>query len=192
MNNQERDKLFYTLPDSLVLRNKLGISDSDELEFAELSFVSQRILEGVPTGEFNLKHLQDIHFHLFQDVYEWAGEIRKVDISKGGSGFLPKDLIETAMADVQRRLAEQHFLRGLDVGGFATQAAEYIGDVNRTHPFREGNGRTQFQYLKQLGEQAGHDIDLTQFEQESWIEASKNANRFDMRLMVACIAKSIG
>lgn len=191
MNNLELNKHLYTYPDSYILRNKFGIIDGDALEFAELSFVSQRILEGVPKGNFDLQHLRDMHFHLFQDIYDWAGETRRVDISKGGSGFHPKDLIETAMIDVHRRLVADGFLCVLSRGEFARQAAEYIGDVNRTHPFRDGNGRTQFQYLKQLGERAGHNIDLTKFERESWIAASINANKFRMQLMVDCIGKAL-
>lgn len=191
MNNLELDRFLYTYPDSPILRNKFGIQDRGALEFAELSFVSQRLSEEVPHGNFDLRHLRDIHFHLFQDVFEWAGDVRKVDISKGGSGFHPKDLIETAMADVHRRLAVQGFLCGLGRDEFAVQVAEYMGDVNRTHLFRDGNGRTQFQYLKQLGERAGHDIDLTKFKRESWIEASINANRFKMGLMVDCIRKAV-
>ncbi|PCJ62738.1 MAG: cell division protein [Bacteroidetes bacterium] len=191
MSNEDRDRFLYKYPNSDVLRNKLGLIDGKALADAEIYLVSQRVRQGVPTGDFGLSHLQGIHKHLFQDVYDWAGQIRQVEFSKGDSGFHPKDRIEMAMADVQKRLASQQFLRGLSREDFAKEAAEFIGDVNRTHPFREGNGRTQFQYLKQLGKQAGHNIDLSRFEQKSWIQASIDANRFKSDRMAQCIEQSI-
>lgn len=191
MNNNDRDKALYRYPDSDVLRNRLGITDAGQLEHVEFLLVSQRLEEAIPKGNFDLPHLQKIHWHLFQDVYDWAGEIRKVDIGKGGFGFHPHGRIEMGMADVHKRLDQQSYLRGLHRDKFAVEAAEYIGDVNRLHPFREGNGRTQLQYLKQLGEQANHKIDLSRFERKSWIQASIEANKFETTRMADCINKSI-
>lgn len=150
MNNAERDRKLYRYPDSDLLRNVPDIRDSETLELFERTASHQRIEEGAPTGNFDLAHLQAIHRHLFQDVYEWAGEVRRVDISKGGRWFHPHDRIETGMADVHRRLVSGKFLTGLGRKDFAQEAGAIIGDVNLVHPFREGNGRTQFQYLKQL------------------------------------------
>jgi cell filamentation protein len=191
MNNEDRDKALYKYPDSNVLRNKFGITDPVLLERRERQFVTARIESGTPKGNFDLPHLQNIHRHLFQDVYTWAGEIRKVDMHKGGSQFHPCERIEVGMADVHKRLSQQQYLKQLQQSDFAKEAAEYIGDVNRLHPFREGNGRTQLQYLKQLGEQAGHSIDLSRFKRESWIRASKEANQFKTDRMADCIQKSI-
>ena len=191
MTNEERDKALYRYPDSTVLRNKLDIRDADALRAVEARLVADRIEEGAPTGRFDLDHLRGIHHHLFQDVYEWAGETRKVDIHKGGSAFHPASRIEMGMADVHKRLAAQDFLKGLPPDRFAGEAAEFIGDVNRLHPFREGNGRTQLQYLKQLGAQAGHAVDLTRFERETWIRASIEANKFQSERMAECIRDSL-
>ena len=191
MNNEERDQALYKYSNSDVLKNKLDIRDRDELNRVEALLVANRIEEGVPTGGFDLAHLQSIHQHLFQDVYEWAGELRQVDFHKGGNWFHPHDRLEMGMADVHSRLSGQNYLSGLSPDDFSREAAEYIGDVNRLHPFREGNGRTQMQYLKQLGAQAGHNVDLTRFEKESWIQASIEANRFETERMAACIATSI-
>lgn len=190
MNNEERDQQLYRYPESKVLRNKLGIRDHADLQEVERLFVADRITEGVPTGKFDLRHLQGIHHHLFQDVYEWAGELRQVDFHKT-SWFHPYDRIEIGMADVHKRLTQDDFLRGLPSDDFAAQAAEYIGDVNRLHPFREGNGRTQFHYLKQLGHQAGHEIDLTRFDRDTWIQASIEANDFKTEAMAGCIRRGM-
>ena len=110
----------------------------------------QRTRRRVPSGAFDLAHLRAIHRHLFQDIYEWAGELRTVEINKGGHQFQFRRYIETGMADVHRRLVQGSFLRDLSVPEFAQQAAVIVGDVNYVHPFREGNGRTHAQYLKQL------------------------------------------
>lgn len=80
------------------------------------------------------------------------------------------------MQDVHQRLVGAHFLRNTDIWTFSAKAAEMIGDINHAHPFREGNGRVQLQFLKQLGEEAGHNIDLTKLSREQWIEASALAN----------------
>jgi cell filamentation protein, protein adenylyltransferase len=64
------------------------------------------------------------------------------------------------MADVHRRLTQSGFLKGLNPDDFAQQAGVIMGDVNYVHPFREGNGRTHAQFLKQLAAQAGHALDL--------------------------------
>lgn len=188
--NDERDRQLYKYPDSDVLRNKLGILDAKALEHAERLLVQQRIVEGAPSGKFDLDHLKAIHKHLFQDVYAWAGEIRQTNIAKG-QWFHPHNRIETGMADVQARLAKENFLRRLDADQFARRAAEYIGDVNRCHPFREGNGRTQLQYLKQLGAQAGLEIDLSRFTRQTWIAASIASHGFDDKPMEACIGSAI-
>jgi len=153
--------------------------------------VANRIDQGAPSGNFDLKHLCSIHHHLFQDVYEWAGRLRQVNFGKGESGFHPYGRLEMGMADVHKRLSDQGFLRGMKAEKFAPEAAEYIGDVNRLHPFREGNGRTQLQYLKQLGQRAGHDIDLTKFDRVSWVQASIEANKFDTARMADCISAAL-
>lgn len=167
---------LYFYPDTEVLRNKLGIQDAETLKEAERHYVELRIREGCPTGNFDLAHLQAIHRHLFQDVYEWAGELRTVSMTKAESGFMPPDRLEMGMHDVHRRIVKADFLRDTDPWEFAAKAAEIIGDINHAHPFREGNGRAQLQFLKQLGEQAGHNVDLTRLTREAWIEASIEAN----------------
>jgi len=173
----------YVYPGTGVLRNKLGITDAEKLDYYEREIVTMRAREGAPQGDFDLKHLKAIHRHLFQDIYEWAGEVRTVEISKGQNQFQFRQYIETGMADVHRRIVKSNFLRGLQRPEFAAEAGRIIGDVNYVHPFREGNGRTQLQYLKQLAERAGHPFDLTKIDAAGWLEASKEAHRARYNLM---------
>jgi cell filamentation protein len=175
----------YCYPGSSVLRNRLGLTNPDQLNRVERRLVAQRIAEGAPTGAFDLAHLRAIHRHLFQDVYDWAGEVRTVEIAKGGHQFQFRQFIETGMADVHRRLETADFLRGMTPGAFADAVGPILGDVNYVHPFRDGNGRAQLQYLEQLAEQAGHPIDLTRIDPVGWLEASRLSHGGDYGPMAA-------
>ena len=154
--------------------------------------VVQRIVEGIPAGDFDLAHLKAIHRHMFQDIYEWAGEIRNVEISKGDSQFQFRQYIDTGMADVHRRIKTHNYLKNLPPEQFADIAGEIMGDINYVHPFREGNGRTQLQYFKQLAEQVGHSADLTRIEKDAWMGASKQAHLGNYQPISQCIAVAIG
>ncbi len=173
----------YNYPGSAVLRNRLGIRDPDRLDAIERRLVAQRAAEGAPAGQFDLAHLRAIHRHLFQDIYDWAGELRTVEIAKGGEQFQFRQFIETGMADVHRRLVKVNFYRNLTADAFAAAAGVILGDVNYVHPFREGNGRTQLHYLEQLAGQAGHLLDLARLEPAAWIEASRQAHKGNYRPM---------
>jgi cell filamentation protein len=181
----------YVYPGTHVLRNRLGITDPKALDKVERRIVAQKTRRGIPEGKFDLAHLQAIHRHLFQDIYDWAGDLRTVEISKGGHQFQFRQYIRTGMADVHRRLVQSKFLRRLSRHDFAQQVAVIIGDVNYIHPFREGNGRTQAQYLKQLAAQAGHDLDLTRLDPVGWMDASKASHAADYALMAEVIEKAI-
>jgi cell filamentation protein len=181
----------YVDPETGVLRNLLGLRVEGNLNRFERELTTQRMRQGVPSGGFDLAHLQAIHRHLFQDVYAWAGELRRVEISKGDTQFMLRRYIDSGMADVHRRLEADGFLEGLPSEEFARRASIIIGDVNHIHPFREGNGRTQLHYLKQLAERAGHPVDLTRFRAHTWIEASQCANGGDYAAMEQEIGLSL-
>jgi len=181
----------YVYPGTAVLRNKLGTRDPIQLERVEKEFVTQRLRKGAPTGNFDLNHLQAIHKYLFQDVYEWAGEVRTVEINKDGNQFQFAEFIEIGMGNVHQRVVQANYLRGLSPSAFARDAAKIIGDVNYVHPFREGNGRTQMQYLKQLAARAEHALDLARVDPAQWIEASKEAHQVRYDDMAQAIRSSI-
>ncbi|RIK85488.1 MAG: cell division protein [Hyphomicrobiales bacterium] len=185
------DTKYCYPPDFTVLKNKLDLRNARDLAFFETEFVMQRIAEGVPAGNFDLAHLRAIHRHLFQDVYDWAGEIRTVEISKGGHQFQFRRFIETGMADIHRRLEGQQFLCRLSAEDFAVRAGEILGDVNYVHPFREGNGRVQLLYLEQLAQQAGHPLDLTRLERDEWMAASREAHFGRYEAMSRCISVAV-
>ena len=70
------------------------------------------------------------------------------------------------------KLAEENYLQGLDAAEFSTRAAYYLGEINALHPFREGNGRTQREFITQLAYNNGYLIDWTNIREDDMIQAS--------------------
>jgi cell filamentation protein len=177
------DDDLYVYPGTKVLQNKFGITDGSALAEVEREFFLERLQQGTPGGNFDLPHLCAIHRHLFRDVYAWAGELRTVEIAKGGNTFQLFKFIETGMADIHTRLAKRKYLADLSAASFADEAAKIIGDLNYVHPFREGNGRTQLEYLRQLAERAGYPIDPSHLQPKRWLAASIAAHNADYKPM---------
>ena len=158
----------YVYPNTGVLRNKADIRDQAGLDAFEADATAVRLLEliGNPLqGNFDLAHLCAIHRHLFQDVYEWAGELRTVDISRGTSRFASFGLIEAYLSAQLQALPREDFLRGQTPEIFVTRLAHYMAEINAAHPFREGNGRVQRAFCAQLADQAGYFIDFQTIDQ---------------------------
>ncbi len=172
----------YVYPGTTVLRNKADIRDHDALDAFEADATAVRMLELLNqpiAGCFDFLHLCGLHRHLFQDVYEWAGEVRTVDISRDNSRFAHAPMIERYLAGELGKLATENELRGLVPERFVARLAHYMGEINAAHPFREGNGRTQRVFCTLLAEQAGYFIDFETVDQARMYEvmiASFNSN----------------
>jgi cell filamentation protein len=152
----------YRYPGSDVLRNIPDIRDFDQLaEFeANSTFARLAELKVLPLrGRFDVGHLLAIHKYIFQDVLSWAGEFRTVNISKGGNFFGAAAFIEPALDGVLRNIPAENCLRQMDAPRFAARAGYYLSEINAIHPFREGNGRTQREFIRQLGAEAGFRVD---------------------------------
>lgn len=155
----------YLDPETGILRNKVGARTQIALDKAEgdLSFARLLQLMDHPvraTGD--LEELRAIHRHLFQDVYEWAGELRTVDIRKnvdGGEPFLPVFMIGRAAAHVTAELRADGDLRALNRGRFIDRLAYHYDQLNYLHPFREGNGRVQRVFWNRVARDAGWQLD---------------------------------
>ena len=161
-----------------VLRNKADITNAEDLDAyeGELSTLrSIEILESPIAGQFDLTHLQRIHLALFQDVYDWAGKIRTVDISRGNSRFANVRFIESAANDIFTKLAHENWLKGLDTNTLSKRLAHYLSEINALHPFREGNGRVLRIFISQLSESAGYQLDYSDLEQEQIYQAMELA-----------------
>jgi cell filamentation protein len=142
----------YTDPATGVLRNLGNISNSDALLFFESTAVIKRTkeLEKKPIRIKDSSALFAIHKYLFQDVYKWAGEKRTVEISKGGKQFFPLDHFDTALVYIDNLILEFGQVDKKDKQKLAHKLADILDTINELHPFREGNGRTQREFLRIL------------------------------------------
>jgi cell filamentation protein len=151
----------YVYPGTSILRNLAELRDEKRLKRFESDHCFARLLElyenPLPLG-FDVNHLKQIHHHLFQDVYAWAGEFRTVNMAKGNSFFARPEYIVPELQKVLDRLASEYFLRGVDSQGFCETAAYFFGEMNAVHPFREGNGRAQREFLRELAVEAGYEL----------------------------------
>lgn len=148
-----QDPLCY--PGSNVLRNKLGLRDQDALDEFEVAMFQERVAEPLPTGSLDYPHYRAIHRHLFQDIYDWAGELRTIRVAKGGNWFCYPENLDGHMTATFDWLADRGHLVGIDGPAFAKAAAYFLSELNAGHAFREGNGRTQLVFLKLLAANAG-------------------------------------
>ena len=154
----------YCIPGTAVLKNKAGITDQEQLDEFEGDFTAIRLLELTQNpveGSFDLAHLCKIHQYLFQDVYEWAGEVRTVDIIRGDSRFCNVRHIQSYSNTVFSALAAEKYLVSLEPKVFAHRLAHYLSEINAIHPFREGNGRVQRLFISQLAEHANYSLDYS-------------------------------
>jgi cell filamentation protein len=165
----------YVYPGPTVLKNIPGIRNQEILDRFEADRVGQRSLELIEcplSGLFDIEHLQGIHRYLFQDVYEWAGEFRTVDIAKGNSYFAHVPYIESTLKDLVEKLSEERHLRGLDQERFASRVAEILGTLNAVYAFREGNGRTQREFVRELAYKNSYWIDWNKIPRQELYKAS--------------------
>ncbi|MDR1283370.1 MAG: Fic family protein [Opitutaceae bacterium] len=158
-----------------VLKNCLGITNAGELEQTGHKLVYSRHLDLWPNpiqGNFDADHICALHRHLFQDVYPWAGQIRTIDISKGGTRFCYRDLIDANLRRLACCLDRENYLAGLSPEKFSARAAWYMGELNAIHPFREGNGRVQRAAISQLAFRNDYRLSWSHTTTERMIQAS--------------------
>ncbi|MGV4329272.1 Fic/DOC family protein [Trueperella pyogenes] len=180
----------YLIPGTQTLRNKFvtdaepyGVSDQKILELLERGATKFRMVELAHNpieGNFDYEHMKAIHRHIFQDVYEWAGQERTVSMSKAGYRYWPAGPGLKEAADHRYELlAQGNFLRGLDRESFVSELAEHWAEINVVHSFREGNTRSQFMFFRQLSRQAGWDLDTARFAHDGPLREPFVAARFE-------------
>jgi len=188
------DREPYLDPVSGVLKNRLGSQDQAILEAAEADFVAARarnLVRAPLKGRFDLPHLQAIHRYMFGDLYEWAGQLRTVDISKGDNPFAHHAHIATAAATVFEKLERERHLVGLDSQSFCSRAAFYFGEINALHPVREGNGRTQREFFSHLANARGYYIAWEYVNQTEMLRASIESFHGDFAQLTAILRRII-
>ena len=153
---------IYTDTSTGVMKNLAGIAEQGALEFFESAAVTKRIkeLKNRPVKIKDSTALLAIHKHLFQDVYSWAGQKRLVEIAKDGKQFFPTARFDTAFAYIDSLLAEYRAVVRTNKPQIAEKLAKILDAVNYLHPFREGNGRTQREFLRVLAWEKAFELNL--------------------------------
>ncbi|MFK4299450.1 cell filamentation protein [Arthrobacter sp. GAS37] len=155
-----------------VLRNHLGIRDFDALQIAEYELAGERsrqLLQGevrIPL-EPDVSYLQNVHRHLFQDVYPWAGELRNTNMGKEGSEFADRDLLRVYLRPLMRTVVSTEW-KQLDHEDFSRMSAVTFAGINHGHPFREGNGRTTKAVLHEISKLSNFELDFNQVSPDQW------------------------
>lgn len=181
-------------PSTSVLVNKFDIHDESKLNEVETVLVSARNAAWTASpivNSFDFIHYKAVHHFLFSDLYDWAGQIRKLNISKKGTAFCPAKDIERQAKLIFERLKEQNYFKGLQHRSFVNEIMEFYCATNYLHPFREGNGRTQRAFLTQLIHNAGYDINWSDMDNDLLMIATIQSAQGVTDLLRQVLDKSI-
>ncbi len=180
-------------PGTDVLQNRLGLRDPELLAAAEAELAAIAVehveIDGPP---FDFPYLCALHRQLFGEVYEWAGEIRAVDISKGSTRFCTVSRIVPEATRLLDELAGAQYFLGLDRQSLVRCSAELYGELNMVHPFRDGNGRTLRLFLEHVIVACGHGVAWGPMDREEWISACIAAVDCNYEPLITLLDRCIG
>lgn len=163
-----------------MLENKLGIKDAVELAKAEEKLSKKRakelfekgILDTLPAG--TMQSLQRIHQYLFQDLYPFAGEIRKVNLAKGNFRFAPLMYLEESLQNIEK----------MPQSSYEEIVEKYV-EMNIAHPFREGNGRSARIWLDLIfKKELKQVVDWSKIDKEEYLMAMERSPIKDTEIKV--------
>ena len=162
----------------MALENKLGLSSSSDLAREEerlskkkaVELFEKRVLDNFPAGKFST--LQAIHKYLFEDIYDFAGEIRTVNIAKGNFRFAPLIYLESALENIDK----------MPQSSFDEIIEKYV-EMNVAHPFREGNGRSTRIWLDHiLKNEINRVVDWSKVDKEDYLLAMERSPIRDIEI----------
>ena len=169
----EKDSL-YCYKGTIVLKNKLNITDFERLAQAEDEITAVNLAElqkRVFDDELDYEFFMWLHKFVFSDIYEWAGTIRKVDISKENFKFAHFLYIENELKKLFKQLKAESYLKKCSKTDLVNKITFYMTELNVLHPFREGNGRIIREYFRILLESCGYYINFTKNQKPSYFKA---------------------
>lgn len=190
MDKYDASNDHYCYPNTTVLKNKLEITDEKRLEEAEREITKLSTSDvNASTPPYRLKYLQHIHATLFSELYNWAGQIREVNISKGGTSFCIAPRIIPEIGRLFKKLESENYLQNLSYSEFVMKLAEYYAEFNMVHPFREGNGRVQRLFFEHLAAYNGYALDWSSISQDDWVKANIDGFHVQYQLLAAIFDK---
>lgn len=164
----------------MALENKLGLTSSSDLAREEeriskkkaLTLFEKGILDNIPAGKFST--LQVIHKYLFEDIYDFAGKVRTVNIAKGNFRFAPLMYLQVALENIDK----------MPQSGFDEIIEKYV-EMNIAHPFREGNGRSTRIWLDHiLKSEIGKVVDWSKVDKGDYLLAMERSPIKDLEIKV--------
>lgn len=164
----------------MTLENKLGLTSSADLAREEeliskkkaVELFDSKLLDSLPAGKFAT--LQAIHKYLFEDIYDFAGEIRTVNIAKGNFRFAPLMYLQAALENIDK----------MPQSNFDEIVEKYV-EMNIVHPFREGNGRSTRIWLDHiLKSEIGKVVDWSKVDKEDYLLAMQRSPIKDVEIKV--------
>ena len=168
----------YCYPGTNILVNKLNIKDKNTLQKFEAKITAAKLLalrqKGI-IGNFDAKHLNQIHTYLFEDIYPFAGKYRNENIAKGVFRFAEWEYIEPELNRLLNGLKEENYLAGLSREVLAERLAYYLSELNVLHPYREGNGRTIREFLRELALKNEYILNIKKVAPKEFLNASINS-----------------
>lgn len=166
---------LYCYKDTNVLKNNFDIQDEKRLLDLERKFVLARLYELRQTeaiGDFTIEHFINIHKFLFSDIYPFAGLFRSENIAKDNFRFAEWPYIEQELRNLLVQLSYEDYLKGLSKEELAKKLAYYMAELNVLHPFREGNGRTIREFIRQLALKNGYALNMLNINPKDMLQAS--------------------
>lgn len=177
-----------------VLINKFDIRDENQLNALEQSITSVLIAKAsmeIAFENVDFEFYKSLHKYVFSDIYKWAGEIRKVNISKKVSNFCPAEKVEENGLRIFNNLRKAKFLKDLEDDEFINKFVELYCELNYLHPFREGNGRIQRLFLSMLLKHNGKKIDFAEIDEDLFMIATIKSISGDIFLLQDIFKKHI-
>lgn len=166
---------IYCYPDTNVLKNKLNIRDNRILKTAEeeITLIKQmELLKNPIRGNFTKTHLMNIHKFIFEDIYPFAGKIRREQISKADTMFYPPNLIDRELDRLFAKIKEKNMLKETNEDRVFDNLSYVMAELNIIHPFREGNGRSIREFIRFMAKYMGYDLNWGNVDKIKLLEAS--------------------
>ena len=184
----------YFIEGTNVFKNYLGITNYDELMQKEADITFERLVELYEKpieGRFDKKHLCDIHKYLFGDLYPFAGKYRTVYMTKPGSYFVSENEIDKHL-DLVIKEMQDDFKNCHSLQDYSNFLAQFYYDLLTIHPFREGNGRTIREFMREFVEAniSDYTLDWSKMKKDNLEEAMKNA-RFSKTMLIMLFEKAL-
>lgn len=177
-----------------LLHNLANIQNEKVLLAFESLKVTKRVEELLenPIKIKDSNTLLLIHHHLFQDVYEWAGKVRTVNICKDGKPFFSGEQFHIGFQYIDKLISDYRKIKKSNKTEIAKKLSEILDNVNYLHPFREGNGRTQREFLRLLALEKGLKLNLNPPDDKSVYESyMKGTIESDVELLTELILELI-